>query len=436
MKKKPDSTLHGRDDVNWPNVLTSRRRWLSGASAAAVASMLGRNDALGQDQPDQREIQMEQACRRNLKLIFDGVSRFVGEGRAYPYRLSDLAGTYIDHDVLICPSLVSSGRLQNPSPELISNIKKDPLTFYAWEYSQYKLEGTEWTNRDFKDRQKKTAVGDWVPMVRCHAHRRPNRRVHLNLSFGGAIYESGLYWETLFRHICPMPYLANFGIFFSEAHPPLYTTDIPKRASRAAPGALDLGGAYNALLPDPWYTDEPTDILDDWVARLGPEWLFDHGGFQFDVRGVVQIEGDAVRLNHRGQEPDGQLGNYPRSARPIAVNQPVSRLHALAGVIHDSEDGSEVGRIRLFHRDAEVESLPLIQGRHVRHLPSGNEASEPESKLVHRSQSANGMNEDAPHAIYHVTWPLKSPGTVIDRLEFSATEGATSPFLMALTVEA
>jgi len=420
------------DDLNWREVRTSRRRWLGGASAAAVASVIGGPGVRGEVEPDRAEMD---ACRRNLKLIFDGVSRFVGEGREHPYRLSDLAGTYIDHDVLICPSLVSSGRLQNPRPELSSNIENDPLTFYAWEYSQNQLGESGWTNRQFKARQRQTPVGDWVPMVRCHAHRRPNRPLHLNLTFGGAIYESGLYWETLFRHICPLPYLGQSELFFSEAHPPNYTADIPKRASRAADDALDLGLAYNALLPDPWNSDERPDQLNDWVARLGPEWLFDDGGIQFDVRGVVQAEGDGVRLK-RDREPDGQLGYYPRSARPIAVNKPVSRLHALAGVIYGSADGSEVGRIKLFRGDVEVESLPLIQGRHVRHQPSGEEAPEPESKLVYRRHSAEDTTDGAPHAIYHVTWPLKAAGTVIDRLEFSATDGATSPFLMAITVEA
>ena len=272
-------------------------------------------------------------------------------------------------------------------------------------------------------------------MVRCHAHMRPNLPLHLNLSFGGAIYESGLYWESLFRHICPLPYLGQSGIFFSKTHPPQYTDDIPKRANRAVDGALDLADAYNALLSDPWNSDEPKDLLGDWVARLGPEWLFDHEGIQFDVRGVVQVEGDAVRVN-RDRDPNLQLGYYPKSARRITVNKPVSRLHVMAGVIHDSTDGSEVGRINLFHRDGEVESLPLIQGRHVRHQPSGNETPEPESKLVHRRASVDGTTDDAPHAIYHISWSLKTPGTVIDRLEFSATDGATSPFLMAITVEA
>ena len=114
----------------------------------------------------------------------------------------------------------------------------------------------------------------------------------------------------------------------------------------------------------------------------------------------------------------------------------MSRVHALAGVIHSIADGQEVGRIRLFRGDAEVESLPLIHGRHLRHQPSGKEPAEPESKLVYRRQSAEGTSEYAPHAIFHVTWPLTAAGSVIDRLEFSATAGPTSPFLMAVTVVA
>lgn len=422
-------------DREWRPVLSSRRRWLSGASAAAVASAFAGPDLRGQSGSEPSELDLEQACRRNLKLIFDGVSRYVGEGREHPHRLSDLAGTYIDHDVLICPSLVSRGRLQNPRPELSSNIENDPLTFYVWEYSQNALEGSVMTNREFKARQRQTAIGDWVPMVRCHAHKRPNRHLHLNLSFGGAVYESGLYWETQFRHICPLPYLGQSDMFFSAAHPPRYTEDIPKRASRAAAGALDLGSAYNALLQDPWNSDEPPDRMDEWLARLGSDGLFNDGAVQFDVRGVVQVEGDGVRLN-RGHEPDRQLGFYPRASRPVAVNKSVSRLHALAGVIYEGEDGSEVGRIKLFRGDSEVESLPLFQGRHVRHQPSGKEAAEAESRLVYRRPSVEGTTSDAPHAIYHVTWPLKTAGTVIDRLEFSATDGPTSPFLMAITVEA
>ncbi|MFN0129963.1 MAG: hypothetical protein ACKV19_25135, partial [Verrucomicrobiales bacterium] len=423
-----------REVIKKPGFLASRRQWLRRASAATVASAFPGLNARGQDEPDPHQLEHEKACRRNLKLIFDGVSRFLSDGREHPYRLSDLAGTYIDRDVLLCPSLVSRGRLQNPRSDLVSNIAHDPLTFYVWEYSLNKLEGTGKTNRDFKSRQRQTPVGDWVPMVRCHAHSRPDRRLHLNLTFGGAIYESGLYWETLFRHICPLPYLGHSDLFFSEAHPPNYTADIPKRASRAAQGAVNLSDAYNALLTDAWNSDETPDQLGDWVVRLGSDWLFDHAGIQFDVRGVVQLEGDAVRLN-RDRNPDMQVASYPRSVGPIAVGQPASRLHVLAGVIHGETDGSEVGRINLLCRHGKVESLPLIQGRHVCHQPTGKEAPQAESTLVHRRQSVVGTSDYAPHAIYHVTWTLPEAGTVIDRLEFSATQGATSPFFMAITIE-
>lgn len=418
-----------------PGFLASRRQWLRRVSAATVATAIPGSSARGRGEPDPHQLEHEQSCRRNLKLIHDGVSRFISDNGEHPHRLSDLAGTYIDRDVLLCPSLVSRGRLQNPRSDLASNIANDPLTFYVWEYSLNQLEGTGKTNRDFKYRQRQTAVRDWVPMVRCHAHSRPERPLHLNLTFGGAIYESGLYWETLFRHICPLPYLGHSNLFFSEVHPPRYTADIPHRASRAPRGALNLGDAYNALLTDAWNSDETPDQLGDWIVQLGSEWLFDHAGIQFDVRGVVQVEGDAVRLS-RDENPDMQLAYYPRSVGPIPVGQPASRLHALAGVIHDGTEGTEVGRVNLFCRHGNVESLPLIQGRHVRHQPTGKEPPQPESTLVHRRQSAEGTSEFAPHAIYHVTWTLPEAGTVIDRLEFSATRGATSPFFMAVTIEA
>jgi len=436
MNTPTDSPDEVRGDFPLRGVVASRRHWLGSASAAAMASVVGSPGLLrGQIKPDPREAGLEQACRRNLKLIFDAVSRYVSERGEHPYRLSDLAGAYIDHDVLICPSLVSRGRLQNPRSDLVSNIANDPLTFYVWEYSLKKVDGTKMTNREFKSRQRRTAVGDWVPMVRCQAHMRPDRPLHLNLGFGGAVYESGLYWETHFRHLCPLPYLGHSEIFFSEAHPPCYTDDIPKRARRAAEGALDLSGAYNALLSDPWNSDESSDRLNDWVTKLGSEWLFGHEGIPFDVRGVVQVEGDSVRLL-RDQDPSNQLAFYPRRARPIEVNKPVSRLHALAGVIYTGEEGSEVGQIKVIRGDREVDSLPLLEGRHVRHQPTGKEPPESGSRLVYHRDSAQGTTRDAPHAVYHVTWPMKSAGTVVDRLEFSALEGAASPFLMALTVEA
>lgn len=422
------------DGIHRRGMVGSRRRWLGGASAAAMASVFGSPGTWGQGKPDSREVHLEQACRRNLKLIFDAVSRYASERGEHPYRLSDLAGTYIDQDVLICPSLVSRGRLQNPRSDLVSNIANDPLTFYVWEYSLKKLDGTKMTNREFKARQRQTAAGDWVPMVRCQAHMRPDRPLHLNLAFGGAVYESGLYWETHFRHLCPLPYLGHSEIFFSEAHPPRYTADIPKRSGRAAEGSLDLSDAYNALLSDPWNSDESSDRLNDWVAQLGPEWLFEHDGISFDVRGVVQVEGDSVRLL-RDNDPSNQLAFYPRLARPIAVNRPVSRLHALAGVIYAGDEGTEVGRLTLFRGDREVESLSLLQGGHVRPQPTGKEPPESASRLVYHREPAPGTTKDAPHAVYHVTWPMKAAGTGVDRLEFSALDGATSPFLMAVTVE-
>ncbi|MFN0125151.1 MAG: hypothetical protein ACKV19_00500, partial [Verrucomicrobiales bacterium] len=77
-----------------PGFLASRRQWLCRASAATVVSAFPGSNARGQGEPDPLQLEHEKACRRNLKLIFDGVSRFLSDGREHPYRLSDLAGTY------------------------------------------------------------------------------------------------------------------------------------------------------------------------------------------------------------------------------------------------------------------------------------------------------------------------------------------------------
>ncbi|MGI8601951.1 MAG: hypothetical protein ACR2OZ_03020 [Verrucomicrobiales bacterium] len=401
----------------------SRRNVLGGIAGAAATSLLP-NLGNGADGTSRDAPAMRAACERNLKLIFDAVDRFVKKRGDYPEHLGKLVSEgFIDPSVLICPLLQSSGHLQIPKPELINNISKDSLTLYVWEYSEAQSPFPNTTMRDFKERQRKTGVGDWVPMVRCHAHSE-----NLNLSFGGAVYSSSVYWERLFRHLCPFPYLGSSLLF---ARRPPHTAHLPRRAPDTDARLLDLTAAYNALIEDDWMSVEPGDGATDFIKQLGPAWIWKHDGVPFDVRGAVQLGGKNVTLNLG--EPPNRPEYYPPSIPSIPVDQEASTAHLLAGVIYEAPANSEVAKLRSIFSDGSVEELSLVFGQHVWHqAPNSSHSPSPESTLAWRR--ASPASNDAPHAIYHVRWNLKRPGRLLKQLEFSSSESSSCPFLLAVTL--
>src|SRR5579859_4818859 len=137
----------------------------------------------------------KEACRRNLKVIYDAIQAYQFDHKDLPNWLSDLVPDYLtDGNVLICPVCRRTGRTESPplaDPKLACS--------YVFEFCPVAVGASipsepHHTRREWKRRQM-GLVGSAVPMVRCR-HHNPM----LNLGFNGSIYESPSQWELLFTN--------------------------------------------------------------------------------------------------------------------------------------------------------------------------------------------------------------------------------------------
>jgi hypothetical protein len=139
------------------------------------------------------------ACKKNLEQINTAIAAYRKDHRdEVPNWLNDLVPKYLaDTNVLICPVCARTGQ-QSPYGLLDPKI----YTSYLYEFTptpvpavvKSAFPGSDMTMREWKQQQMKL-VGPEVPLVRCLLHDPA-----LNLSFGGKVYESQVYWELNFTN--------------------------------------------------------------------------------------------------------------------------------------------------------------------------------------------------------------------------------------------
>ena len=138
------------------------------------------------------------ACTKNLEKINAGIEAYRKDNHDDPNWLSDLVPKYLaDTNVLICPVTTRTG-LQSAFGVLDPKIHSS----YLYEFTSTDIPevvkgawpGPKMTMREWKRQQMKLA-GKEVPLVRCLLHEPA-----LNLSVGGKVYESPVYWELSFTN--------------------------------------------------------------------------------------------------------------------------------------------------------------------------------------------------------------------------------------------
>lgn len=138
------------------------------------------------------------SCKKNLETINAAIQAYRNAEQNFPNALSDLVPKYLaDTNVLICPVTKRTGN-QSPFGVL------DPKIYcsYLYEFGPTEIPavvkgawpGPKMTMREWKQQQMKRA-GSNVPIVRCLLHDPA-----LNLSVGGTVYESPVFWELNFTN--------------------------------------------------------------------------------------------------------------------------------------------------------------------------------------------------------------------------------------------
>jgi len=137
-------------------------------------------------------------CKKNLEKIAAAIEVYRKDNHDIPNWFSDLVPKYLaDTNALICPVTTRTG-LQSAFGTLDPKIRSS----YLYEFSPTPIPavvkgswpGPPMTVRNWKQQQMKVA-GSNVPGVRCLLHEPA-----LNLSVGGQVYESPVFWELNFTN--------------------------------------------------------------------------------------------------------------------------------------------------------------------------------------------------------------------------------------------
>jgi hypothetical protein len=365
-------------------------------------------------------------CRQNLGAIYDAVIAYRGKYGRLPPRLSTLVTAgLIDRRLLICPVLVSNGLNRPSNASVVDNLADDPLTRYQWEFSPSQSQRHE--------KQRIIGAGDWVPMVRCGEHSDNEGNSHLNLALNGAVFSSGILWETRLRHIVPFPYLGTGKIMQENPVVPLRER-IPPRATESGTRQIDLGPAFNGAFTDSWPEGYEGEQAPEILKLGGERRLWNHGGIEFELRGVVQLEGKSAAAAH----PEVNEPRFPYAAQPLHCDAETEVFHILCGVVRSQSAGTPAAIVSLEGANGERLRLELRHGVHLVHGAALSEAggaaiawSRPRPGILSKS----GKNPDtAALSLSHVTWPLGRKFH-IRRIILEAAESACYPFFCAVTVE-
>jgi hypothetical protein len=197
---------------------------------------------------------------------------------------------------------------------------------------------------------------------------------------------------------------------------------IPPRDPLATSSQIDLSSFYNGSFREAnGTTIEISDAPIDFPLGLQ---TFDDG-VRFDVRGLIQLTGQA------GRDRSAQVLG-------IKVGQACRRLHFLHATRNRAIDGKQVGSYIIHFADAQQIEVPIVYGRDVRawRMEAGTrEVIGAEKSVVAwmgTSLAAKARVEVL--RIFRFTWEPLEPRQIIS-IDFVSNASDAEPFLAALTVE-
>lgn len=365
-----------------------------------------------------------EGCTRNLKVIYDAIQAYQYDHKDLPLWLSDLVPDYIsDPNVLICPVCRRTGKTEVPplaDPKLACS--------YLYEFSPVpvgtaKAGESRHTRREWKRRQM-GLVGSAVPIVRCRNHNPV-----LNLAFNGTVYGSPPQWELIFTNRVNPPELSLSAIFGGEAASdegltPVLNSNVHTSTPDSAPRTrtIDLSSYYNSSLDEAWQGRPGDDLAS---LQKGQQTF---GGIDFDVHGIVQLQGEAA-----------SLAKYPAQVKGIPVHQRCQHLYFLhaASFGGNGNEGDQIGSyiVHLPNNPLTLE-IPIYYGRAVRswHTNPGEPAADKELKVAWTGDNQVSKRIGRPIRLFVTSWNL-SPGVEVDSLDFVALSKTAGPFLLAISVD-
>jgi hypothetical protein len=361
-------------------------------------------------------------CKKNLKLIYDGIEAYRKDHKDLPSWLSDLVPDYLpDANVLVCPVCRRTGQIEKPplaDPHIASS--------YLFEFCPAQLgksapANPKATRREWKERQM-AVVGSVVPIVRCRHHQSP-----LNLAFDGRIYESPPSWEALLTNAVDPQSLTSARMFAAgNTTGPAVGKSFPERDPNARPQLLDLTRFFNARLTDTWHGNQNASGND--LGSL-PVSIQNLDGVDYDLRGVIQLTSKAPSANR-----------FPTNISGIKVGQKVQKLHFLhSGAFgKPADEGKEIGAYVLHFAGNQTRiEVPIIYGQDVRdwhYWPKEPEAPAT-LHMVWKGQNRSTKDGNSYLRLFETTWTNILPTAELESIDFISKLSQPAPFLLAITVE-
>jgi hypothetical protein len=198
---------------------------------------------------------------------------------------------------------------------------------------------------------------------------------------------------------------------------------IAPRDPSATPDQMDLSKFYGTSLNDDWFNHPGHDLQDV------PEGLQSFGGVLFDVRGLIVLAGTKSLAVSGLALPEAVMG--------IPVGRKGRAVHFLqASAFEGATPGLKIGEYVMHYKNGETRTADLIYGENELdwwahptdpHLTKADEVwfgSNPATRM-------RGMKTQ----LIKFTWKNPLPVEKITSLDFVSSLTASSPMLVAITVE-
>jgi hypothetical protein len=365
------------------------------------------------------------ACITNLTQIYEAIQAYQLDHKDLPNWLSDLVPQYLpDANVLICPVCRRTGKTEGPPLA----DPKIPCS-YLFEFCSVPVgpAAPNWTRRDWKRRQM-GLVGAVVPIVRCRHHNPV-----LNLAFDGKVYESPSTWEMVFTNRISATELTAARLFANDGPSPTKPPEklpairqIAPRDPQARAQLLDLTPFYNAMLTETWHGRGGAVANDLGTLPTGIQTFL---GIEFDVRGIIQLKGQAASVT-----------NFPAEVKAIPVRQKCQHLYFLhsAGVGKIADEGKQIGAYVVHYATSQMRlEVPIVYGQSVRdwHAQAGEPQPPPELQVAWSGENATSKRAGRNIRLFLTTWTNLVPSIEVESIDFVSSMANPGPFLIAVTAD-
>jgi hypothetical protein len=188
--------------------------------------------------------------------------------------------------------------------------------------------------------------------------------------------------------------------------------------------AVDIASFCNAELDVGWLPDfHPKNNL----AKLPHGRQFFHG-VTFDVRGVVQLQGEEARK---------LKGKFPAAVTNIPVGQVCRRLHVLHGAAWPEAVGTPIAKLVLHYADNQSREIPILYGYHALDwwYSSSEEVRDAGTKVGWSGDNPVSYFNKKKVRVFQTCFQNPVPEAKLESLDYISNLSLCAPFLIALSVE-